>query len=62
MSGRIQSYRKTKPSPRVKQAGSALNPHRARANAQKQRNVAASAAKAAAVAKRRAKKAAKKAA
>ncbi len=58
MSGRIQSYRKTKHSPVNKAAGSHLNPHKSRSNAQKVRSAMASAAKAAQVAKRRAKKAA----
>ena len=60
MSGRIQSYRKTKHSPVNKAPGSRLNPHKSRANAQKKRAAAASAAKAAQIAKRRAKKAAVK--
>jgi hypothetical protein len=46
MSGRIQSFKKAKHRSRVKRAGSALNPHRQRALADKRRRVAARVAKA----------------
>ncbi len=60
MSGLNRSHSKAKHSPVNKKAGTPLNAHTSRANAQKKRSALASAAKAAQVAKRRTKKAAAK--
>ena len=45
MSGRIQSFKKAKRTPRAKRPGSKLNPHRQRWLADKRRRVAIRAAK-----------------